>query len=140
MATPRAGFTVIEVLVIVLILSILMAAALPLYLRASYDSDRQTCRSNMQTIANAEQAYRVRSSGHVYTADLAQLIGTAGGDLSSLPSCPRDATPGDDYTVTLNDDGTITVCCAADDADARRWHNLVGTDADHGFTPGRDAE
>ena len=53
----RSGFTLIELLVVILILAILMAIALPLYLRAVKDSERQTCRSNMQTIAIACQAY-----------------------------------------------------------------------------------
>jgi len=55
----RKGFTLIELLVVVLILSILMAVALPLYLSAVADSQKKTCRANMQTIANAVQAARV---------------------------------------------------------------------------------
>ena len=57
----RKGFTLIELLVVVLILSILMAVALPLYLSAVSDSQRKTCRANMQTIANAVQAARVKN-------------------------------------------------------------------------------
>ena len=52
----KSGFTLIELLVVVLILAILMAVALPLYLSAVADSQRKTCRANLQTIANAEQA------------------------------------------------------------------------------------
>ena len=55
----KRGFTLIELLVTVLILAILMAIALPLYLSAIADSERKTCRANLQTIANAEMAYRV---------------------------------------------------------------------------------
>src|SRR5580704_5832602 len=55
----RKGFTLIELLVVVLILSILMAVALPLYLSAVADSQKKTCRANMQTIANTVQAARV---------------------------------------------------------------------------------
>ena len=47
----RRGFTLIELLVVVLILSILMSIALPLYLSAEADSEKKTCRSNLQTIA-----------------------------------------------------------------------------------------
>jgi type IV pilus assembly protein PilA len=54
----KHGFTLIEVLVVIVILAVLMAIALPLYLKTVGDSQRQTCRSNMQTIANAEQAYK----------------------------------------------------------------------------------
>jgi type IV pilus assembly protein PilA len=92
------GFTLIELLVVILILAILMAIALPLYLRAVRDSNRQTCRSNMQTVANAEQAYKVRSSGHAYTAAFADLTtGTNGGDLTSTPVCPENGV----YSLAL---------------------------------------
>jgi prepilin-type N-terminal cleavage/methylation domain-containing protein len=78
----RSGFTLIELLVVILILAILMAIALPLYLRAVRDSERQTCRSNMQTIAVACQAYKVRNPVHLYPGD----PGSGGGalDLSLL--------------------------------------------------------
>ena len=141
----RSGFTLIELLVVILILAILMAIALPLYLRAVRDSQRQTCRSNMQTIANAEQAYRVRSSGHVYADDPATFVGllTTDGDLQAMPRCPSDSgdDPANDYTVDPNDDGTIKILCASDDAGgAATEHNTVGTETTHGFTPGIDAE
>ena len=135
----RTGFTLIDLLVVILILAVLMAIALPLYLRAVRDSERQTCRSNMQTIANAEQAYRVRSAGHQYvpatgsTSDLSLLIGTAE-DLQALPQCPSDTDPAatDDYSVeVLEDNGLITgirVTCNRDTAN----HG--------GFTPGVDSQ
>jgi len=72
----RRGFTLIELLVVVLILSILMAVALPLYLSAVADSQKKTCRANMQTIANAALAARVRTNA-----------GT------TPPSSPRAAQP-----------------------------------------------
>ena len=55
------GFTLIELLVVVLILAVLMAVSIPLYLSAVADSQTKTCRSNMQTIANAVQAATSRA-------------------------------------------------------------------------------
>ena len=108
----KRGFTLIELLVVILILAILMAIALPLYLRAVADSEKKTCRTNMQTIANAEQAYKVRSMAHEYV----EITGTpgAGGapatytftgvisgavtdfegvtaDLTAMPICPKSS-------------------------------------------------
>jgi type IV pilus assembly protein PilA len=135
------GFTLIELLVVILILAVLMAIALPLYLRAVRDSERQTCRSNMQTIANAEQAYRVRSAGHQYvpatgsTSDLTLLIDPTNHtqDLQALPQCPSDTDQNalDDYNVeVLEDNGLvtgITITC--------------NREATHGsFTPGVDSQ
>lgn len=137
------GFTLIEVLIVILVLAILLAIALPLYLRSLHDSERQTCRSNMQTIANAEQAYRVRSSGHTFTTDLDLLVNPsgAGSDLRQVPRCPNDRSPeSHDYSVEINDNGSITIFCACDDAGSRAAHNRVGDDEDHGYTPNVDSE
>src|SRR2546429_5538713 len=92
----RKGFTLIELLIVILVLAILMAVALPLYLAAVTDSQVKTCRSNMQTIANAEAAYKTSSSGHVYTTNLTLLAP----NLGATPICPSAGT----YAVII--DGT----------------------------------
>ena len=95
----RRGFTLIELLIVILVLAILMAVALPLYLAAVADSQVKTCRSNMQTIANAEAAYKTQSATHVFTTDLTLLAP----NLGSTPICPSGGT----YSVTLST-GTST--------------------------------
>src|SRR2546421_8023303 len=84
----RKAFTLIELLIVILVLAILMAVALPLYLAAVSDSQVKTCRANMQTIANAEAAYKTSSTGHVYTTDLTAL----NSNLGSTPVCPSGGT------------------------------------------------
>ena len=69
----RRGFTLVELLVVVLILAILMAVALPLYLNAIKNSEKGTARANMQTIANAEQSYKLAKDDHTYTTALTDL-------------------------------------------------------------------
>jgi type IV pilus assembly protein PilA len=93
------GFTLIELLIVILVLSVLMAVALPLYVAAVTQSERTVCRSNMQTIANGEQAFRARDSQHQYTTNLSQLPL----DLGSIPICPH----GGSYSVEISD-GTAT--------------------------------
>ena len=90
----RKGFTLIELLIVILVLAILMAVALPLYLSAVSDSQLKTCRSNMQTIANAEQAYKTSDSAHVYTTTIADL----NPNLGATPICPSTGT----YTVAIS--------------------------------------
>ena len=58
----KKGFTLVELLVVVLILATLLAVALPLYLSSVADSSKKTCRANMQSIANAA-SYVGRYSG-----------------------------------------------------------------------------
>jgi len=149
----QGGFTLIELLVVILILAILMAIALPLYLRAVRDSEKQTCRSNMQTIANAEQAFKVRSATHEYTTDLTSVdapdavtLCGAGKDLVACPRCPTSTQAAGvaDYAVSTPDaNGQITITCisAAGDATAEPslTHNENGTTTP-GFTPGVDSK
>src|SRR5437773_253982 len=91
----RRGFTLIELLIVILILAILMAVALPLYLAAITDSEVKSCRANMQTISNAEAAFKTSVSPHVYTTDLANLSSNIG---SISPRCPNGGT----YSVTIS--------------------------------------
>ena len=110
------GFTLIELLVVVLILAILMAVALPMYLSAVADSERKTCRANMQTIANAVRAWQVKNRNTTSLPTLAALQP----DLQNNPVCP--VTPATAYTIT----GTApayTITCA-------------GTSAHGTFSPG----
>jgi type IV pilus assembly protein PilA len=89
MRVARKGFTLVELLVVVLILAILMAVALPLYLSSVKDSSKKTCRANLQSIANAEQAWKVQHpSSTAYTTDLNSLSG----DLGATPQCPDSGT------------------------------------------------
>jgi type IV pilus assembly protein PilA len=101
----RRGFTLIELLVVVLILSILMSIALPLYLSAVTDSQKKTCRSNLQTIANTVQAARVKSLAVDYGALIAGGVNLANlPDLNSLPLCPISGT----YTLSDGISGDAT--------------------------------
>src|SRR5437870_3019497 len=89
------AFTLIELLIVILILAILMAVALPLYLAAVNDSEIKTCRANMQTISNAEAAFKTSNPPHVYTTNLSNLSNNIGVIQSSCPS-------GGTYSVTIS--------------------------------------
>jgi type IV pilus assembly protein PilA len=90
----RRAFTLIELLIVILVLAILMAVALPLYLAAVSDSQVKTCRANMQTIANAEAAYKTSDSAHLYTTTLSNL----NTNLGATPVCPSGGT----YAVVIS--------------------------------------
>jgi len=108
----RRGFTLIELLVVVLILSILMAVALPLYLSAVADSQRKVCRANMQTIANAVQAARVKANAADYGTLITGGVTTTNlPDLNAIPQCPSAGA----YTLAqgnTTDNTTFKVACS----------------------------
>ncbi|MCW5940772.1 MAG: prepilin-type N-terminal cleavage/methylation domain-containing protein [Fimbriimonadaceae bacterium] len=121
----RKGFTLVELLVTVLILAVLMAVALPLYLSAVADSEKKTARSNMQTIANAVQAWKIKS-GSAYAA-IASPVSATLTDLQNEPICPRGGT----YFVDLSN-APFTVHCTI--ADFEEADGPCGA----GYTPGCD--
>src|SRR6266852_5143345 len=90
----RKGFTLIELLIVILVLAILMAVALPLYLAAVTDSQVKTCRANMQTISNAEAAFKTSDPAHLYTTILSSL----NPNLGATPVCPSGGT----YSVAIS--------------------------------------
>src|SRR4051794_14984916 len=108
----RRGFTLIELLVVVLILAVLMAVSIPLYLSAVADAQKKTCRANMQTIANAVQAARVKGNTADYSTFVGNVSTTLEADLSSVPTCPLAGA----YTIANGNSGNATtfkVSCSA---------------------------
>jgi prepilin-type N-terminal cleavage/methylation domain-containing protein len=127
----RKGFTLVELLVVVLILAILMAVAIPAYLAAISESQYRTCRANMQTLSHAEQAWLLRSPTHTYDPNLTDLVGVGNTfDLQAMPVCPN----GGAYSVDpgTNNQGPITIHCSIATHDDNR---NGGT----GYQPGRDS-
>jgi hypothetical protein len=94
-----------------------MAVALPLYLSAVADSQKKVCRANMQTIANAVQASRVRLNTPDYSTWIGSAFSTWTGasgvlpDLNAVPVCPSAGT----YSITqgnTSDNTTFAVACS----------------------------
>ena len=117
------GFTLIELLVVVLILAILMAIALPLYLSAVSDSQKKTCRANMQTIANAVQAARVKNASADYSPYIGQAIGGSNEPDITCPLCPSNGS----YRILQGSSGTNATF-------------LVNCSAHGNFEPGVDSQ
>jgi len=119
------GFTLVELLVVVLILSVLMAIAMPLYLQAVSNAQYRTCRANMQTIANAVQAARLETGALNYGALITGGVTTVNlPDLTAVPVCPNGGT----YTLANGNSSsntTFQVACS-----------YVGTYTHGTFQPG----
>lgn len=62
MRTKRnSGFTLVEILIVVVILGILAAIVIPQFSQASSDANRANCQSNLQTLRSQVALYRIQN-------------------------------------------------------------------------------
>ena len=105
------GFALLELLIVVLLLSALMAVALPFYLRSISDSQLNVSRTNMQSIAVAVQSARIKRQELDYSSLINGGVTTTNlPDLNGIPHCPN----GGAYTLaqgSTGDSKTFRVKC-----------------------------
>ncbi len=86
----RRGFTLIEILIVVVILGILAAIVVPQFTNASQEATASSIRSQLQTIRGQVELFRVRNAGALPTS-FDDLITPPDGQapyLSQTPTLP----------------------------------------------------
>ena len=106
----KRGFTLIELIVALAIISILAAISIPRFMVARYKAYLSACMVNERNIATALESYR--SDNRLYPPTVTVLVqANMGGDISKLPTCP--SAPSTDYVYEVASDGdSYTVSCA----------------------------
>ena len=84
----KSGFTLVEILIVVVILGILAAIVIPQFTDASQEAKTNSDKSNLSALRSQLELWKVRESadGASYPATLAQLV--TDGYLQQVPTCP----------------------------------------------------
>jgi prepilin-type N-terminal cleavage/methylation domain-containing protein len=94
----QEGFTLIELMVVILIIGILVAIAVPVFFAAQNNAQAGACKDNLRTIDSAIMQYSASEStgAAAYPATIGALVSTY---IRDMPICKAAAT-GSPYTLS----------------------------------------
>ena len=107
----RKGFTLIELMIVVVIIGVLSAIAIPKFQNVKDSAQRSACRGNIRTIATTEALYFAMYD--CFTSTITNLDPIQ--QNSSVVRCPTRAAAGA-YSLNVISANQYTVTCPAEPA------------------------
>ena len=87
----KAGFTLVEIMIVVAIIGLLAAIAIPNFVRARTTSQKNACINNLRQIDGALQQYALENKTAAVPAAGALEPYLGKGTAGTWPTCPTDA-------------------------------------------------
>ena len=105
--TSRRGFTLIEMMIVIVVIAILVGTLLPQFRGAQDEASEQRARSELRTLATAIESYYIHNS-NTLPANLTALISASPRIISVVPDDPFRAGS-TDYSYAIDANGVYYV-------------------------------
>jgi prepilin-type N-terminal cleavage/methylation domain-containing protein len=96
----RRGFTLVEIMIVIAIIGLLLAIAIPNFIRAREVSQATACQSNLKNLIGAKERWAMDNHRGATDTPSMDDVAVPGVYIRSVPQCPASGT----YTVARLDE------------------------------------